>query len=254
MTIGHTHLWGDHGLHNITSEAYLTRLFRIIEIAILASNSRRPIMKFNNFTKEFRTGFSERQSVISDELKNLVNNSIGSLEFLQNYSGTTFNDGLYRIHKTEEIDKWNAIIGEVFPELSKLIVCFGYDWLGRHFALDLRRKKNGEPLIIMLEPGTGDALEIPRTFSTFHEKELIGYQDDALAVKFFNKWTRESGNKSLLINQCVGYKVPLFLGGRDTIENLEVSDMEVYWDICGQLLNKVRNLPPGTPVRVTISD
>lgn len=210
-------------------------------------------MKLNNFTKEFRTSFSDGQSVISNELKDLFSNSIGSLEFLQDYSGATFNDGLYRIHKAEEIDKWNAIIGEVFPELSKLIVCFGYDWLGRHFALDLRRNENGEPLIIMLDPGSGDALEIPTTFSMFHEEELIVYQDAALAVDFFNKW-KKVNKADLTHSQCVGYKVPLFLGGTDSLENLEVSDMEVYWVIFWQLLNKVRHLPLGAPVKVTISD
>lgn len=210
-------------------------------------------MEFSSFSKEFRTSSSEGQSIISDEIKRLLRNSIGTVEFLQNYAGSTFNDGLYRIHKVEEIDKWNAIVGNAFPKLSGFIMCFAYDWLGRHFALDFRRSKNGEPLIIMLEPGIGDVFEIPMTFIMFHENELIEHQDAALAIDFFNNWKQK--NKEKLINsQCVGYKVPLFLGGKDTLENLEVSDMELYWNICRQLLNKVRNLPNGTPIRITISD
>jgi hypothetical protein len=31
-----------------------------------------------------------------------------------------------------------------------------------------------------------------------------------------------------------------------TVENLEVTDIEIYWDVVGQLRNKVRDLPPGT--------
>ena len=27
------------------------------------------------------------------------------------------------------------------------------------------------------------------------------------------------------------YKVPLFMGGEDSVENLEDSDMEVYWGV-----------------------
>jgi hypothetical protein len=38
-------------------------------------------------------------------------------------------------------------------------------------------------------------------------------------------------------NKCVGYKVPLFLGGEDEISNLDELDMEVYWSIIGQLMN-----------------
>ena len=39
---------------------------------------------------------------------------------------------------------------------------------------------------------------------------------------------------------CVGYKVPLFLGGADVLANLEVIDLSVYVEICGQLRNEAR--------------
>ena len=35
--------------------------------------------------------------------------------------------------------------------------------------------------------------------------------------------------------RCVGYKVPLFLGGADDIGDLELADLDVYWTITGQL-------------------
>jgi len=211
-------------------------------------------MNFEKFPQRFKASFSLKKTILlDDELKKKFSNSIGAAEFLQNYAGTTFNNGLYRIHKVEDIPKWNAIVGKVFPEIADFIVCFSYDWLGRHFALDFRRKENDEPLIIILEPGTGDALEVPTTFRMFHEEELSEHQDAALSVDFFNQW-RTNNSERLLNNQCVGYKVPLFIGGQDTMENLALGDMEVYWEICGQLLNKVRNLPPGTPISVAISD
>ncbi len=47
---------------------------------------------------------------------------------------------------------------------------------------------------------------------------------------------------------CVGYKKPLFLGGSDTTDNLELAKLEVYWEISAQLLNKTRDLPIGTHV------
>lgn len=39
-------------------------------------------------------------------------------------------------------------------------------------------------------------------------------------------------------DKCVGYKVPLFLNGEDNISNLELSDIEVYWGIMGQMIAK----------------
>ncbi|HIF6190235.1 TPA: T6SS immunity protein Tdi1 domain-containing protein [Vibrio parahaemolyticus] len=99
----------------------------------------------------------------------------------------------------------------------------------------------------MFEPGTGEALEIPVNFAQFHEDELVNYTNEALAVEFFSEWLA-TGNEPPASSQCVGYKKPLFLGGADIVANLELIDLEVYWGISGQLLEKVRGLPPGTPI------
>jgi len=37
------------------------------------------------------------------------------------------------------------------------------------------------------------------------------------------------------LGRCIGYKIPLFLGGEDVIVNLEDSDMEVYWYIVSEI-------------------
>jgi hypothetical protein len=63
-------------------------------------------------------------------------------------------------------------------------------------------------MILMLEPGTGEALEIPATFITFHEEEIIIYSDAALAADFYYEWKREN-NRPLDINKCVAYKIPV---------------------------------------------
>jgi hypothetical protein len=34
--------------------------------------------------------------------------------------------------------------------------------------------------------------------------------------------------------------VPLFLSGKDEVENLEVIDLEVYWELTGQALQQTR--------------
>jgi Domain of unknown function (DUF1851) len=72
----------------------------------------------------------------------------------------------------------------------------------------------------------------------------------ALAASFFASWAR--ANPELLplgAMQCAGYKVPLFLGGKDSVDNLEIVDLEVYWSLSGQLREGTMVLPPGTSVR-----
>jgi hypothetical protein len=152
--------------------------------------------------------------------------------FMNVFEGKDFGKGLYRVHYKNEIDKWNGIISEMYPNYTNGFYCFSYDWLGRHFAVD---SKSGH--IIMFEPGTADILEIPCDFIEFHEEEIPNYTDACLALEFFKTW-RAYNNSYIEHNKCVSYKIPLFLGGADEISNLEISDMEVYWFICTAALNK----------------
>ncbi len=174
--------------------------------------------------------------------------------FLASHAGGAYEHGLYRIHSVANMTRWTEAVEEAFPDFRQRIFCFAFDWLGRMFAVDFARKANGQYLVLMLEPGTGQALEIPVTFMGFHNQELVQYQDEALAVEFY-KTCQNSGGKHPAFDQCIGYKNPLFLGGSDTVENLERTDLEVYWSITGQLLSKVRGLADGTRVgNVQISD
>lgn len=127
----------------------------------------------------------------------------------------------------------------VFPEFKGRITCFGYDWLGRMFALDAGRRENDQPGVVMLEPGTGDVLEIPANLVDFHNIELVENEDACLASRFYQIW-RTNGGAVPQHDRCVGYKVPLFLGGDDEIENLENSSLEVYWHLMGQLIEQAR--------------
>lgn len=168
-------------------------------------------------------------------------------EFFKSFSGYSFNNGLYRVHSIERVDFWNDLVGEAFPEFASRIYCFGYDWLGRQFALDTGRLQSNEPLVVMLEPGTGEVLEIPTNILQFHEDEILNYANEVLALDFFNAWLA-LGHSSLAHNQCISYKKPLYLGGSDTLDNLESMELEVYWGLSSQLLAKVRGLPSGTSV------
>ncbi|RFC50095.1 MAG: protein of unknown function (DUF1851) [Verrucomicrobia bacterium] len=162
--------------------------------------------------------------------------------------GRTYNHGLYRVLHSKQVAAAIQAMESVFPEYRDRIVPFGFDWLGRHFASDLKRVENGQPLVLMLEVGAGEAMEIPASVTDFHNTELVDYADDALAAPFWRQW-RSLHPADLAFADCVGYKVPLFLGGADAVDNLEVIDLEVYVEICGQLRRKARNLAPGQSIR-----
>jgi hypothetical protein len=48
--------------------------------------------------------------------------------------------------------------------------------------------------------------------------------------------------------ECVGYRVPLFLNGKDAVSNQELIDTEVYWETQCQLYNQIKKLPDGTKI------
>ena len=92
-------------------------------------------------------------------------------------------------------------------------------------------------VVLIFEPGTGAILNTEEKFVDFHNNEITQYHDACLSSNFFNEWYQANNNLILPHNKCAGYKIPLFLNGKDNIENLEVSDMEVYWEIMMPLMN-----------------
>jgi len=152
-------------------------------------------------------------------------------DFIRAYGGQSFMNGLYRIFKETDVAKWTGILREAYPEYKGTITAFGFDWLGRVFAAEKERN-----VVLLFEPGTGELLNLQVDFTEFHNGEIPESHDACLASEFFNEWFEANDRFILTYNKCVGYKVPLFLNGQDEIENLEVSDMEVYWGIMAQLM------------------
>lgn len=168
-------------------------------------------------------------------------------ELLDRAGGTSFAQGLYRLHTKSSARASNRLVQAAFPEFGRRFTCFGYDWLGRQFALDSSRGLADDAEILLFEPGTGEALEIPVAFSQFHNMELVDYTEEALARDFFSEWRRRGGSVPNA-SQCVGYRRPLFLGGKDDVANLELSDLDVYWIVMGQLRQQAKGLPEGTRI------
>jgi hypothetical protein len=172
----------------------------------------------------------------------------GYIEFSGRFAGCSFDQGLYRFHDSESGPRSATLLREAFPSFNGRACPFAFDWLGRQFALDADRRHDGEPLVLLFEPGTGEALELPLSFGAFHA-QLDELRESALAASFFADWS--SANASSLPLQptaCVGYDVPLYLGGADTVANLTVVDFDVYWSLAAQLLAATRDQPPGTPI------
>lgn len=163
-------------------------------------------------------------------------------------------DTAYRLHRRDDTARYTTCATEVFPEKAGLVECFGADWMGRQFALDHSRLVSGEPQVALLDPETREIFEIPCGYRDFHEVELFQHPNETVEYDRFQKWL-SSGGRAPEYSECVCFKTPLFLGGKDTFDNLIVTDLEVYWTINGQILTQIRTLPEKTVVsRFAISD
>ena len=184
-----------------------------------------------------------------------VESRVGTLEVDQDLKdaitslgGKSFNDGLYRVYRGDEITAVTKTVVDAFPEYADQIIVFAADWLGRQFAVDYGRTEGGKPLVLLIEVGAGEAAQIPCSIIQFHNEELTEYQDDALALPFFKQWAKGDPKSEVGYSDCIGYKVPLFLGGEDTVENLERINMALYIDVCGQLRSKTMDLKDGQKI------
>ena len=128
---------------------------------------------------------------------NLCHVTIRSVEeIVPSLGGQSFNGGLYRIHTPNQATKWNGIVASVFSQFSGRIECFGYDWLGRQFALDKARVEGGRPQVLLFQVSIGEAFEIPHDFVGFHDHDLVDLSEAALEISLYEAW-RAAGNPAL---------------------------------------------------------
>ena len=92
-------------------------------------------LKHFELTQDFgSSNISDLSAIPVDEDFVLVISTLG---------GKTFNKGLYRIYSADKIMAATEMISRYFPESEDRFTVFGYDWLGRQFAVDRKRKENG---------------------------------------------------------------------------------------------------------------
>jgi hypothetical protein len=204
---------------------------------------------FERFLCHFSpTSRSEQQPNQSADFLRLLSATKETGEFLTKFGGCSFKQGIYRIHLSQDINKWTEIVQQNFPHIDNNFICFASDWLGRQFALALGMDGDDKQSVLRFDIGSNLVVKIPTNFEDFHNNELVDYPDDTLEASLFTDWIN---TKSIQVkpSQCIGYKHPPFLGGQEEIDNLQIRDIEVYWEILGQILRQSRKENP----EITIS-
>lgn len=179
---------------------------------------------FTNFSNRF---YPEIEVSVQDDI-GLYEDLPGELyKLIDTFSGMSFDDGLYRIHSFTSSSQWALIISNYFPKYLNDIYPFGFDWAGRQYCLS----KSNSSLLYMFDPSTGEDFSLNQSIVAFHNDDLVNDTIPILSPDIYRKILSFLCLDSIGWCDCLGYKRPLFLGGNDTIENYEKSNLKLYWDL-----------------------
>lgn len=165
--------------------------------------------------------------------------------FIDGLGGRSFGDGVFRVFERSDLERWHRVVSGCFTKLRGEFNLIGYDWMGRCFAVD-QRNGDGKELVVLLEIATLDMYYIGKDVAVFLNEVMPNQSEACLGVGRYREWLE--GHAPVGRMECGGYRIPLFLGGEDSLENMEVSDMEVYWDMTDQLWEAVKDLLEGTKI------
>ena len=199
---------------------------------------------FNDFKSHFIESLRLENSSID-----VKDAPVGYKELLSDCGGVTFDNGLYHIHTFQESAKWTKLLYAYFPAYDNEIMSFGHDWLGRVYCVPM----GSTDCVYMFDPAVLVDHRFEEGLSSFLNGTLASSKEEFLGLDSFRLVQADLGVKSIAPDQCVGFRTPLFLNGKEDMSNCEVSDMEVYWEMNHQLYQQVRDLPEGTRIdKVTL--
>jgi len=188
-------------------------------------------MKLINEKINFKDFFKKFKITESYEKKILNSNNFLLNEVVTKIGSRSFNNGLFRTYNASEIELYTKNIEESFPNSKNKIICFGRDWLNRQFTIKINKPYHINRFDIYFN----DVIDIPISLKIFFEEEIIEYTNELLSEEFFYQWQKSTNNIKILSHQCVNFKIPPSLGGKDDIDNLELADSDVSWEINSQL-------------------
>jgi len=193
--------------------------------------------------KTFKSNFTEF-STIANPLFNMKDIPFKYKELLLDCGGKSYDNGLYSIHTFEDSVKWTGLLYQYFEKFKDAILSFGHDWKGRQFCVPIR---TGE-CIYMFDPASQGDYYFEENLLDFHNNTLPNTKVENLDADIFEQVLNHLGIKSIEYHNCIGFNTPLFLNGKEELDNYKVIDLEVYWDIEYQLYQQASKLPPGTRI------
>ncbi len=150
----------------------------------------------------------------------------GLADLMIRWAGAWVGGGLYRLHVPGEMPAMTALAHRAFPDVAERALCFAGDWLGRQYAVDIGREaRDGQPLLLVLDPSAPAPIEVGSVFVEFHDDDLVEHGDEILSLDVFAAWL-DAGGSMPPRGECVSRVEP---GGADHPGNLRTTTFLEAW-------------------------
>ncbi len=165
-------------------------------------------------------------------------------------AGRSLAEGLLRFHDAATAQLYRPLLLDAFPGLRRVKAApLAFDWNGRQI-LATRDGLWAPPYLLRADIGRGEVEDVGGL-----DDFEAGLADGTLAARCdedrYQEWRRGDA-EPLGFDECVEFAVPLFVGGPDALINLARTSMAVSWEVGVQLWTQVRDLPPGTPLILSL--
>ncbi len=196
--------------------------------------------------------FTDAYSVTHEEVQDssISFSDSGMQTIISMFGGKTFNNGIYRIFRAEQVEKATEEVRSLFSnqeEKQTILGIFGYDWMGRYWGLDKGHRIKGEPEVFIYDFASGILYYLEVGIQDLHNELLVNDPDASLESDFYGTWLEVDSNP-IPPNECIGFIKPLFLDGTITLNNLKRMNLDSYIKNQIQLLKSTGELPDGVTV------
>jgi hypothetical protein len=162
-------------------------------------------------------------------------------DLIKKNGGTVFNRGLFKIHTFEYVKKWTDILihnyfkNELAGQSIKNIICFASNWQGCMYCID-----SADNQIVYFDPATTEFFQAKDvSVDAFFDEILVGGEYDVIAEEYYQELCDSVNFNRLEYEDSFGHITYLHLGGEDSVENYEIVNTDVLWELQIQVSRRI---------------
>ena len=157
-----------------------------------------------------------------------------ALAFVDEYAGSSFGRGCYRVLEVEEGTAWSRLAERFFAKRIGQYQCFAQDWLGRLYVED-----GDDGLVKLACHLTDDVLNTEANVCEFHENLLPKMYSEIVDAPLLDRLLNRDGAQCISRDRVYSLARPLNLGGKFDADNLQLGYSLVDWELALQLKSQL---------------